>query len=57
MANVFLSIKQGLTEAVEFSKGKPCKAAVHELRLLEANKNLRASRYATKRLFTTEDCK
>lgn len=30
MTNAFSSIKQGLTEAVAFSKGKPSKAVVHE---------------------------
>lgn len=30
MSDVFESIKQGLTEAIEFTEGKPTKAIVHE---------------------------
>ncbi len=30
MSEAFNSIKQGLTEAIEYSKGKPGKAIVHE---------------------------
>lgn len=35
MSNVFSSIKQGLDEAIEFSKGKTNKAVVHEFTALD----------------------
>lgn len=38
MTNAFSSIKQGLTEAVEFSKGKYSKAVVHEFSPLDVKK-------------------
>ena len=38
MANAFSSIKQGLTEAVEFSRGKSSKAVVHEFGPLDVKK-------------------
>jgi putative transcriptional regulator len=38
MANAFLSIKQGLAEAIEFSKGGPGKAVVLEFGSLDAKK-------------------
>lgn len=38
MTNAFSSIKQGLTEAVEFSGGKPGKAVVHEFGPLDVKK-------------------
>ncbi|HIG41537.1 MAG: NadS family protein [bacterium] len=41
MRNAFRSIKQGLEEAVEFSKGKPGKAVVHEFSPVDV-KNIRA---------------
>lgn len=40
MTNAFSSIKQGLTEAVEFSEGKSSKAVVHEFGPLDV-KNIR----------------
>ena len=30
MSTAFESIKQGLTEAIEFARGKPTKAVIHE---------------------------
>lgn len=42
MNNVFDSIKQGLDEAVEFSKGKQKKAVVHEFSPIDV-KNIRAN--------------
>ena len=41
MSNAFRSIKQGLEEAIEFSKGKPGKAVVHEFSPVDV-KNIRA---------------
>lgn len=41
MSNAFESIKQGLEEAVEFSKGKKGKAVVHEFSPIDV-KNIRA---------------
>ena len=41
MSNAFNSIKQGLDEALEFSKGKKSKAIVHEFSPLDV-KNIRA---------------
>ena len=38
MVSAFSSIKQGLTEAIEFSKGKPDKAVVHEFGPLDVKK-------------------
>lgn len=38
MTNAFSSIKQGLTEAVEPSKGKSSKAVVHEFSPLDVKK-------------------
>ena len=35
MSSAFESIKQGLLEAVEFSRGKPVKAVVHEVSPLD----------------------
>ena len=40
MSNAFNSIKQGLDEALEFSKGKKSKAIVHEFSPLDV-KNIR----------------
>ena len=40
MSNAFNSIKQGLDEALEFSKGKKIKAIVHEFSPLDV-KNIR----------------
>lgn len=42
MSNAFESIKQGLDEALEFSKGKKGKAIVHEFSPLDV-KNIRAN--------------
>lgn len=41
MSNAFRSIKQGLEEAIEFSKGKPGKAVVREFSPVDV-KNIRA---------------
>ena len=41
MNTAFDSIKQGLEEALDFSKGKPTKAIVHEFTPLDV-KNIRA---------------
>lgn len=41
MSNAFNSIKQGLDEALEFSKGKKSKAIVHEFSPVDV-KNIRA---------------
>ena len=41
MSNAFNSIKQGLDEGLEFSKGKKSKAIVHEFSPLDV-KNIRA---------------
>ncbi len=41
MSNAFDSIKQGLDEALEFSKGKTGKAVVHEFSPVDV-KNIRA---------------
>jgi putative transcriptional regulator len=41
MSNAFNSIKQGLDEALEFSKGKKSKAIVHEFSPIDV-KNIRA---------------
>jgi len=41
MSNAFNSIKQGLDEALEFSKGKKSKAIVHEFSPTDV-KNIRA---------------
>ena len=41
MSKAFESIKQGLDEALEFSKGKKTKAIVHELAPVDV-KNIRA---------------
>ena len=41
MSNAFNSIKQGLDEALEFSKGKKGKAIVHEFSPVDV-KNIRA---------------
>jgi len=41
MSNAFNSIKQGLDEAVEFSKGKKGKAVVHKFNPVDV-KNIRA---------------
>ncbi|TXR53120.1 NadS family protein [Reinekea thalattae] len=41
MTESFLSIKQGLTEAIEFSEGKPNQAVVHEFSPVDV-KNIRA---------------
>ena len=41
MSNAFRSIKQGLEEAIEFSKGEPGKAVVHEFSPVDV-KNIRA---------------
>ena len=41
MSNAFNSIKQGLDEALEFSKGNKSKAIVHEFSPLDV-KNIRA---------------
>nr|WP_090202552.1 NadS family protein [Ectothiorhodospira magna] len=38
MTNEFPSIKQGLTEAVEFSRGKSSKAVVHQFGPLDVKK-------------------
>lgn len=38
MTNTFSSIKQGLAEAIEFSKGKSGKAVVHEFGPLDVKK-------------------
>ncbi len=38
MTNAFSTIKQGLDEAVEFSKGKSSKAVVHEFSPLDVKK-------------------
>ncbi len=38
MCSAFSSIKQGLEEAIEFSKGKPGKAVVHEFGPLDVKK-------------------
>jgi len=42
MSNAFESIKQGLDEALEFSKGKYGKAVVHEFSPVDV-KNIRAN--------------
>ncbi len=42
MSNAFNSIKQGLEEAIEFSKGKVGKAIVHEFSPIDV-KNIRAN--------------
>lgn len=42
MTSAFSSIKQGLSEAIEFSKGKLQKAVVHEFGSVDV-KNIRAS--------------
>jgi len=42
MSNAFNSIKQGLEEAIEFSKGKIEKAIVHEFSPVDV-KNIRAN--------------
>ncbi len=42
MSNAFNSIKQGLEEAIEFSKGKIGKAIVHEFSPIDV-KNIRAN--------------
>ena len=42
MSNAFDSIKQGLEEALEFSKGKKGKAVVHDFSPVDV-KNIRAS--------------
>ncbi len=42
MSNAFNSIKQGLEEAIEFSKGKIEKAIVHEFSPIDV-KNIRAN--------------
>ncbi len=42
MSKAFDSIKQGLEEAIEFSKGKPGKAVVHEFSPVDV-KNIRAN--------------
>ena len=41
MSNAFDSIKQGLDEAIAFSKGKPGEAVVHEFAPIDV-KNIRA---------------
>ena len=41
MSNAFDSIKQGLDEALEFSKGKKTKAVVHKFSTVDV-KNIRA---------------
>ena len=38
MSNAFESIKQGLDEALEFSKGKIVKAVVHEFSPVDVKK-------------------
>ena len=38
MSDAFESIKKGLTEAVEFSKGKKAKAVVHEFSPVDVKK-------------------
>lgn len=40
MTEKFASIKQGLTEAIEFSEGKPGKAVVHKFNSVDV-KNIR----------------
>ena len=35
MNNAFISIKEGLSEAIEFAQGKPNKAVVHEFTALD----------------------
>ncbi len=42
MANAFSSIKQGLSEAIDYSEGKIEKAVVHEFSPLDV-KNIRAN--------------
>ncbi len=42
MANAFSSIKQGLSEAIDYSEGKIEKAVVHEFSALDV-KNIRAN--------------
>jgi putative transcriptional regulator len=42
VSKAFDSIKQGLEEAIEFSKGKPGKAVVHEFSPVDV-KNIRAN--------------
>lgn len=41
MSETFESIKQGLAEALQFSKGEPSKAVVHEFKPVDV-KNVRA---------------
>lgn len=43
MSEAFKSIKQGLEEAIEFSKGKKGKAVVHEFSPVDV-KNIRSKR-------------
>ena len=38
MASAFSSIKQGLSEAIDFSEGKPVKSVVHEFGPLDVKK-------------------
>ena len=38
MANAFSSIKQGLSEAIDFAEGKPTKAVVHSFGPLDVKK-------------------
>lgn len=38
MSNAFSSIKQGLTEAIEYSEGKANKAVVHKFRPVDVKK-------------------
>lgn len=42
MSKLFNSIKQGLDEAIDFSKGKKLKAIVHDINPLDV-KNIRAN--------------
>jgi putative transcriptional regulator len=52
MNTVFDSIKQGLEEALEFSKGKQTKAIVHEFTPLDV-KNIRAKTGMTQNEFAS----
>ena len=52
MSTAFDSIKQGLEEALEFSKGKQTKAIVHEFTPLDV-KNIRAKTGMTQNEFAS----
>ncbi len=52
MTSAFSSIKQGLSEAIEYSEGKPSKAIVHEfgpldVKAIRANVGMSQSEFAS----------